>query len=109
MDGRQGQPPPQPPPPPPPHGQNPKSTSGLPPGNYDIFIIPPHSSGGGFVYLPSLKPQANSFCAGVACTLIAVYVWVLVQPTIKSWWLAVAQSGSGFGVAILVLFVGLLG
>ncbi|TKA36461.1 hypothetical protein B0A49_14001, partial [Cryomyces minteri] len=66
MDGA-----PPPPPPPPPHGDNAKP-SGLPNGNYDIFIIPPHSSGSGFLYLPSLQTHRNSFLAGVAATLLAV-------------------------------------
>ncbi|TKA78215.1 hypothetical protein B0A55_03772 [Friedmanniomyces simplex] len=39
-----------PPPPPPPHGHSPRPPGGLPDGNYDIFIIPPHSAGSGFLY-----------------------------------------------------------
>ncbi|KAH7047510.1 hypothetical protein B0J12DRAFT_124824 [Macrophomina phaseolina] len=102
-----------PPPPPPPHGENPKTTaggqgSGLPPGNYDIFIIPPHSSGSGFLYLPSLAVQRNSFLAGVGCTLLAVLVWTIIEPTIKAWFSAVTTSG-GSGVLILVLGVGVAG
>ncbi|KAF2668863.1 hypothetical protein BT63DRAFT_426120 [Microthyrium microscopicum] len=102
---------PPPPPPPPPHGENPKSSSssGLPPGNYDIFIIPPHSAGGGFIYLPSLKPQWNSFIAGVASTLFCVWLWVIAQPVLKAWVQAVSQSGSGFGMLVLALVVGFAG
>ncbi|KAK3070362.1 hypothetical protein LTR53_010604, partial [Teratosphaeriaceae sp. CCFEE 6253] len=72
---------PPPPPPPPPHGHNPRppgAGAGLPDGNYDIFIIPPHSAGSGFLYLPSMQPHRNSFLLGVACTLLAVGVWTLV-------------------------------
>lgn len=100
-----------PPPPPPPHGANPKSTSGLPPGNYDIFIIPPHSAGGGFVYLPSLKPQRNSFLAGVVSTLAAVGVWTLVEPTVKRWFATIAAgvASGGTGVVVLIVAVGLAG
>jgi hypothetical protein len=92
---------PPPPPPPPPHGANPKNSSGLPPGNYDIFIVPPHSAGGGFLYLPSLKPQVNSFVAGVVATLAVVYAWFLIQPVVKAWIQAVSQSGAGFGIIVV--------
>ncbi|KAF7186311.1 hypothetical protein HII31_12386 [Pseudocercospora fuligena] len=97
-----------PPPPPPPHGQNPRPPGGggLPNGNYDIFIIPPHSSGSGFLYLPSLSPHRNSFLAGVACTLLAVGVYTLITPVIKQWAAVVAQGGGGLGVVVLVLAVG---
>ncbi|EME87719.1 uncharacterized protein MYCFIDRAFT_85805 [Pseudocercospora fijiensis CIRAD86] len=96
-----------PPPPPPPHGQNPRPPgAGLPNGNYDIFIIPPHSSGSGFLYLPSLQPHRNSFLAGVACTLLAVGVYTLITPVIKQWAAVVAQGGGGLGVVVLVLAVG---
>jgi len=104
------------PPPPPPHGSNPKSTGGpgsggLPAGNYDIFIIPPHSSGGGFVYLPSLQVQRNSFIAGVASTLASIAVWMMIEPTIKQWFVMVTQSVSsgGNGVVLLVAVVGVAG
>ncbi len=100
-----GQPPP--PPPPPPHGAKQKA-SGLPPGNYDIFIIPPHSSGSGFLYLPSLQPQRNSFLAGVASTLVAVAVWSVVAPVLKQWLATVVASG-GVGVLLLILAVGVGG
>ncbi|KAL2130774.1 hypothetical protein VTI74DRAFT_5954 [Chaetomium olivicolor] len=75
----------QPPPPPPPHGENPRTTaggSGLPPGKYDVFIIPEHSAGAGFLYLPSLKPQWNSFIAGVVSTLAVVIMSHLASPMV---------------------------
>lgn len=96
-----------PPPRPPPHSGNPKS-SGLPPGNYDIFVVPPHSSGSGFLYLPSLQPHRNSFLAGVACTLAVVGVWAVVVPILKSWASSLVASG-GTGVILLMAGVGVLG
>ncbi|THC90805.1 hypothetical protein EYZ11_009724 [Aspergillus tanneri] len=87
-----------PPPPPPPHGEKPSTTQGeyrkssdLPPGNYDIFIIPPHSSGSGFLYLPSLQCHRNSFIAG------------------STWYAATIASGSGTGMAVLAIGVGIAG
>ena len=74
-----------PPPPPPPHGANPRPAGGLPDGNYDIFIIPPHSAGGGFLYLPSLQPHRNSFIAGIFCTLAAVGIGMIVLPVVIAW------------------------
>ncbi|KAK3060035.1 hypothetical protein LTS18_009490, partial [Coniosporium uncinatum] len=97
-----------PPPPPPPHGQNPRSGSGLPPGNYDIFVIPPHSAGSGFLYLPSLQPHRNSFLAGVACTVVAVAIWSLIAPHLKLWLSTIVASG-GMGVIVLILCVGIAG
>ncbi len=97
-----------PPPPPPPHGANPGTKSGLPPGNYDIFIIPPHSAGSGFLYLPSLQPQRNSFLAGVACTLLAVSIWRIVAPVLREWFATVVASG-GVGVVMLLIGVGVAG
>ncbi|KAG9674378.1 hypothetical protein KCU99_g7620, partial [Aureobasidium melanogenum] len=95
-----------PPPPPPPHGANPKSTSGgLPDGNYDIFIIPPHSSGSGFLYLPSLQPQRNSFIAGFACAVFCYLIWVTAVPVLGQWLSIIAASGSA-GVLLLVAGVG---
>ena len=94
-----------PPPPPPPHGENPRTTSGLPPGNYDIFIIPPHASGAGFLYLPSLHPHRNSFLAGCACTLLAMSVWTAIAPALKTWVQTLSQSGQG-GMLIIVVGVG---
>ncbi|KAK2780617.1 hypothetical protein FQN53_001091 [Emmonsiellopsis sp. PD_33] len=106
-----------PPPPPPPHGSNPgtapppnanggyRKSTDLPEGPYDIFIIPPHSSGSGFLYLPSLQCHRNSFLAGVATTLlgVALYIWVL--PVVKAWVSTVAQSG-GMGVFMMMIAVG---
>ncbi|KAJ4304555.1 hypothetical protein N0V90_000081 [Kalmusia sp. IMI 367209] len=103
-----------PPPPPPPHGSNPKTTGGsagpgtggLPPGNYDIFIIPPHSAGGGFVYLPSLQVQWNSFLAGVAATIASIAMWKTMEPTVKQWFFVLTQnasSGSGNSVVLVVV------
>ncbi|KAF1985315.1 hypothetical protein K402DRAFT_115067 [Aulographum hederae CBS 113979] len=105
MDGAHNGPPP---PPPPPHGSNPKTSSGLPPGNYDIFIIPPHSAGGGFLYLPSLRPHRNSFLAGVASTLLAVGIWTIISPVLKAWFSTVVASG-GAGVVMLIIGVGIAG
>jgi hypothetical protein len=110
MDGTKNQH--APPPPPPPHGANPQSSppgGGLPAGNYDIFIIPPHSSGGGFLYLPSLRPQLNSFLAGVASTLATLYVWRTIEPVLRTWFHAVTQSGVGFGILVLAVLFGALG
>ncbi|PGH10396.1 hypothetical protein GX51_00154 [Blastomyces parvus] len=106
-----------PPPPPPPHGTPPggrpppnanggyRKSTDLPEGPYDIFIVPPHSSGSGFIYLPSLQCHRNSFLAGVAATLagVAVYVWVV--PIMKTWVSTVAQSG-GASVFLVVIVVG---
>ncbi|KAF2857662.1 hypothetical protein K470DRAFT_260605 [Piedraia hortae CBS 480.64] len=96
-----------PPPPPPPHGHSPRppGSGGLPDGNYDIFIIPPHSAGSGFLYLPSMQPHRNSFLLGVATTLLAVGLWTLVMPVLKQWLSTVLQSG-GVGVLLLVVGVG---
>ena len=107
MDGHH-RPPPPPPPPPPPHGANPKNAhSGLPPGNYDIFIVPPHSSGSGFIYLPSLQPHRNSFLAGLACGLLSVAMWNAVAPMLKQWLNTVA-SGSATSI-LVVIGVGIAG
>ncbi len=98
-----------PPPPPPPHGGNAGAkASGLPPGNYDIFIIPPHSSGSGFLYLPSLQPHRNSFLAGVACTLFAVAIWTIVAPIFRDWFATIMATG-GVGVVMLLVGVGVAG
>lgn len=105
-----------PPPPPPPHGEKPNTTHGeyrkasdLPPGNYDIFIIPPHSSGSGFLYLPSLQCHRNSFIAGSLCTLFAVLLWFTLAPILKSWYSATIANGSGMGIALLAIGVGVAG
>ncbi|KAL4919317.1 hypothetical protein BDW62DRAFT_209799 [Aspergillus aurantiobrunneus] len=101
-----------PPPPPPPHGSKPNTTHGeyrkssdLPQGNYDIFVIPPHSAGSGFLYLPSLQCQRNSFLAGSACTLVAVYMWMTLAPVVKLWYATTVASGGGTGIAILAVGV----
>lgn len=95
-----------PPPPPPPHGHNPRPPGGgLPDGNYDIFIIPPHSAGGGFVYLPSLQPHRNSFIAGMFVAMAAMGIYVVVMPVLKAW-LASTLAGNGAGVMMLVAIVG---
>ncbi|KFY33196.1 hypothetical protein V495_08342 [Pseudogymnoascus sp. VKM F-4514 (FW-929)] len=91
------------PPPPPPHGEAPKS-SGLPPGKYDIFIIPPHSSGSGFLYLPSLKPNVNSFAAGFASALILVAITSALMPTVQLWWHSVKNTG---GNGMFMVSIGL--
>lgn len=96
---------PPPPPPPPPHGQNPRPPGGLPDGNYDIFIIPPHSAGSGFLYLPSLQPHRNSFIAGAAVALVAVGIYAIVMPVLKAW-LATVMAGNAWGVLVLVIIVG---
>lgn len=99
-----------PPPPPPPHGNNNAGAkgSGLPPGNYDIFIIPPHSSGSGFLYLPSLQTHRNSFLAGVGCTILAVAIWSIVFPVLREWFATIVASG-GMAVVVLLIGVGVAG
>ncbi|OAX80107.1 hypothetical protein ACJ72_05568 [Emergomyces africanus] len=106
-----------PPPPPPPHGTQPgggpprsanggyRKSTDLPEGPYDIFIVPPHSSGSGFIYLPSLQCHTNSFLAGVAATLLGVAIYVWVVPIMKTWVSTVAQSG-GTGIFLVVIGVG---
>ncbi|KAK1756281.1 hypothetical protein QBC47DRAFT_184143 [Echria macrotheca] len=97
------------PPPPPPHGENPRTTSGssgLPTGKYDIFIIPEHSAGSGFLYLPSLRPQWNSFIAGMACAFASVVILQTLAPAIKTWW-ANFQGLGNMGVVLLIIAVGL--
>lgn len=90
------------PPPPPPHGEAPKS-SGLPPGKYDIFVIPEHSAGSGFLYLPSLKPNVNSFAAGFASALILVALFQSMVPAFRAWW----ESFQGLGnMSLLLLIMG---
>ncbi|KAL8865877.1 MAG: hypothetical protein Q9174_006641 [Haloplaca sp. 1 TL-2023] len=97
-----------PPPPPPPHGASSGSRSGLPPGKYDIFVIPPHSAGGGFLYLPSLQTHRNSFLAGVGCTLVAVAIWTVVFPVLREWFATIVASG-GMAVVVLLIGVGVAG
>lgn len=106
-----------PPPPPPPHGEKPKTTHGeeyrkasdLPPGNYDIFVIPPHSSGAGFLYLPSLQCHRNSFVAGCVTTFAARSIWNLISPVLKAGSSTTAASGNGLTVVVLIVAVGLAG
>lgn len=99
------------PPPPPPHGSQHAGggpSGGLPPGKYDIFVIPPHSSGSGFLYLPSLQPQRNSFLAGVACTLAALAVWTVMLPTVREIYHNLAASG-GISTVMMLGGVGVAG
>ncbi|KAK4085003.1 hypothetical protein Purlil1_10038 [Purpureocillium lilacinum] len=93
-----------PPPPPPPHGEAPRS-SGLPPGKYDIFVIPEHSAGSGFLYLPSLQPNVNSFAAGFASALILVAVFQSMAPAFRVWWEGFQGLGN-MGITLLILGVG---
>jgi hypothetical protein len=93
-----------PPPPPPPHGSNPAGggrSGGLPDGRYDIFVIPPHSSGSGFLYLPSLQTQRNSFLAGVFCTAASFFIYTTAVPVVKQWLFNTVNSGGG-GVFMLI-------
>ncbi|KAI0165906.1 hypothetical protein GGR57DRAFT_141413 [Xylariaceae sp. FL1272] len=95
------------PPPPPPHGTNPRSSTNpnLPPGKYDIFIIPPHSSGAGFLYLPSMKPNVNSFAAGFASALVLVVLFQSMAPAFRVWW-SNFQGMGNMGMMFLVIAVG---
>lgn len=97
-----------PPPPPPPHGENPKTTAGggLPPGRYDIFVIPEHSAGAGFLYLPSLQPNINSFVAGFACALACVVLFQSMAPAIQQWW-SNFQGMGNMGMFLLMVAIGL--
>ncbi|KAK4188655.1 hypothetical protein QBC35DRAFT_432303 [Podospora australis] len=94
------------PPPPPPHGENPKTTAGgsagLPRGKYDVFIIPEHSAGAGFLYLPSLKSNSNSFIAGVAFTLLTIGLAWVGSPII----LQLYKSAQGIGIMGNVAWLG---
>lgn len=98
-----------PPPPPPPHGEAPKTTaggSGLPPGKYDVFIIPEHSAGSGFLYLPSLRTNTNSFIAGFASALIMVVIGQSMAPAFQAWW-ANFQGMGNAGMMLLMVAIGL--
>lgn len=92
-----------PPPPPPPHGSNQPGgrSGGLPDGRYDIFVIPPHSSGSGFLYLPSLHTQRNSFLAGCFCTAASFFIYTTAVPVVKDWLLTTINGGGG-GVFMLI-------
>lgn len=92
------------PPPPPPHGGAPKG-SGLPPGKYDIFVIPEHSAGAGFLYLPSMQPNVNSFAAGFASALILVAVCQSMAPAFQAWWNGFQGLGNT-GISMIVIGVG---
>lgn len=92
------------PPPPPPHGETPRS-GGLPPGKYDIFVIPEHSAGSGFLYLPSLQPNVNSFAAGFASALILVAVFQSMAPAFRAWWESFNGLGN-MGITLLLAGVG---
>ncbi|KAL9100564.1 MAG: hypothetical protein Q9163_004076 [Psora crenata] len=96
------------PPPPPPHGNTGSTRNGLPDGSYDIFIVPPHSSGGGFIYFPSLQTNRNSFLAGAACALLGVMIWSIVAPAFKDWMSTVA-AGGGISVVVLLFVAGIAG
>ena len=98
------------PPPPPPHGANSQGgrSGGLPDGKYDIFVIPPSSAGSGFLYLPSLQTQRNSFIAGVLCTAAVFFIWNVTVPAIKDWFYNTMHGGGGSGILILLLGVGVL-
>lgn len=98
-----------PPPPPPPHGANKPGgrSGGLPDGKYDIFVIPPSSSGSGFLYLPSLDTQRNSFIAGCACTTLVFIVWNTTVPVVRNWF-SDTMHGGGSGILVLLLIVGVL-
>ncbi|KAM0738319.1 hypothetical protein ACQRIT_006056 [Beauveria bassiana] len=92
------------PPPPPPHGEMPRS-GGLPPGKYDIFVIPEHSAGSGFLYLPSLQPNINSFVAGFASALILVALCQSMAPAFRAWWDSFQGLGN-MGITLLIIGVG---
>src|SRR5271156_5973343 len=96
-----------PPPPPPPHGSHQSSgrSGGLPDGKYDIFVIPPHSSGSGFLYLPSLHTHRNSFLAGVACAAVGFFIWSVAIPVIRDWCLNIF-AGGGSGIFVLMVGIG---
>jgi hypothetical protein len=93
----------QPPPPPPPHGDG--SSNGAKPGvKYDVFVIP--DTGSGFLYLPSLQPNINSFVAGFACALALVVLGQSLAPAFRLWWHSMQGMGN-MGVLLLLVAVGL--
>jgi hypothetical protein len=98
-----------PPPPPPPHGANQQNgkSGGLPAGKYDIFVIPPHSAGSGFLYLPSLSTHRNSFLAGSVCTAFAFFVYSVAVPVVKEYFRSTI-AGGGSGVMALMMGVGVI-
>ena len=93
------------PPPPPPHGGGGPRSGGLPPGKYDIFVIPEHSAGAGFLYLPSLQPNVNSFVAGFASALIMVVLGQSMAPAFRTWWESFQGLGN-MGIVMLIIGVG---
>lgn len=80
-------------------------SGGLPPGKYDIFVIPEHSAGSGFLYLPSLQPNINSFVAGFASALILVAVFQSMAPAFRAWWESFQGLGN-MGITLLIVGVG---
>jgi hypothetical protein len=80
-------------------------SGGLPPGKYDIFVIPEHSAGSGFLYLPSLQPNVNSFAAGFASALILVAVFQSMAPAFRAWWESFNGLGN-MGITLLIIGVG---
>ncbi|KUI59273.1 Protein split ends [Cytospora mali] len=78
----------------------------LPPGKYDVFIIPDHSAGSGFLYLPSLRTNTNSFIAGFASALLMVVLGQTFAPAFQAWWTNFQGMGNA-GMALLVVAVGL--
>jgi hypothetical protein len=79
--------------------------SGLPPGKYDIFVIPEHSAGSGFLYLPSLQPNVNSFAAGFASALILVALFQSMAPAFRAWWDQFQGMGNT-GILLIIAGVG---
>lgn len=69
-------------------------------------MIPEHSAGAGFLYLPSLKPNINSFVAGFASALMCVVVIQSLRPAIQQWWNEFQGMGN-MGMMMLVVAVGL--
>jgi hypothetical protein len=98
-----------PPPPPPPHGAHSSAgkSGGLPDGKYDIFVIPPDSAGSGFLYLPSMRCNRNSFIAGAVCCFLTTVIWNATVPVVKNWFNNTLNSG-GSGVLLLVMAVGVV-
>ncbi|KAK4169532.1 hypothetical protein QBC43DRAFT_226795 [Cladorrhinum sp. PSN259] len=94
------------PPPPPPHGDNPKTTSGgLPKGRYDVFIIPDHSAGAGFLYLPSLQPQMNSFLAGLGVALVAIILGINAAPIMYQILVLLGNTGNASTTLVWLLML----
>jgi TolA-binding protein len=96
-------------PPPPPHGASTAGgkRGGLPDGKYDIFVIPPSSAGSGFLYLPSLQVNRNSFIAGAVCMFFVFVIWNTTVPVVRNWFHD-TMNGGGSGVFFLVMAVGVV-